>query len=250
MAAKILTLFYIFLLPTLMARLLLRFFWRRIHSTAKVGFSLIYVDKLYMAKNTRIGHFNLINCRRIVMRESSYFGRANIVKVPVSILFLEKSAIDNGNEVVRAEKSTSYSSSILKLGIFLKITVSHKIDCMRSILIGDYTAFAGVCSQVWTHGYYHEATGPGRFRVDGKAVIGNNVYTGLFGVVSMGVTIADAVTVGSHSSVSKNLLKPGIYVSQPLRYIESSTEEARQKLIPVTGHILAKPTSRKPSANA
>ena len=52
-------------------------------------------------------------------------------------------------------------------------------------------------------------------------------------MVSTGVRIADAVTVESLSSVSKSLERSGLYVSQPLRHIETDLHASAARLEPL-----------------
>ena len=118
----------------------------------------------------------------------------------------------------------------MELGILTKITANHFIDLTRSIKIGDYSIVAGVRSQFWTHGYLHDKTGPGRFRIDGEIIIGNNVYIGSNVVINAGVNIANAITIGSNSTVSKSLKQAGMYVNQGLRFIEKDYNKVKTKL--------------------
>jgi UDP-3-O-[3-hydroxymyristoyl] glucosamine N-acyltransferase len=122
--------------------------------------------------------------------------------------------------ISRATKGISHNKVNLEIEIFSKITAGHKIDCMRNVSIGDYSIFVGANTQVWTHRYVHERTGTGRFRVDGEIIIGNNVYIGSRCVFNLGVRIADGVTLGSNSTISKSITKLGLYVSHPLRYVD------------------------------
>jgi acetyltransferase-like isoleucine patch superfamily enzyme len=118
---------------------------------------------------------------------------------------------------------------MLKLGKYSKITSEHVVDCTRSITIGDYSIVAGCRSQFWTHGYLHAPEGLGRFRIDGAIHIGNNVYIGSACVFNAGVRVSDAITVGAASCVARSLDRPGLYVSQPLRYVELDYEQAASR---------------------
>lgn len=237
------------LLPSRLAASLLCLLGHKVSAQARIGFSLVLVERLYMSDGSRIGHLNLIKCRRVLMRRGAYIGFGNMLRGPFSLWLAETAAVGSRNQVVRAAKPVSYGPSVLRMGVFSKITVGHLVDCMRSVRFGDYSTLAGAASQVWTHGYYHESKGAGRFRVDGRVVIGNNVYIGSLSVISMGVSVADGIAIGSHSSVSKSLTRPGMYVSQPLRFIDSSSEQAMTRLEPVTGHRLAERVYRKPRAD-
>jgi len=169
------------------------------------------------------------------MQPKSYFGRLNVVKGPIIIDLHEQAAIGNSNVITRAPIGVSYGESRLTLGILSKITANHRIDSMCDITFGDYTTLAGSGSQIWTHGYYHEKEGSGRYRIDGPIHLNDNVYIGSMCVFNAGVTIESGITVGSGSSISKDLKERGLYVSQPLRYIDSNAEVAKTKLHKVIG---------------
>jgi hypothetical protein len=221
------------LLPNHMARPLLRLLGHRIHPTVRLGFSLLLVDRLHLTRGSSIGHLNLIRCRRVVLRERARIGYGNVVMGPVSVWLGSDSKLGNRNRATRAPAPVTYGPSLLKMGQVSAITASHLVDCTRSVILGDFTTVAGVGTQMWTHGYYHAATGIDRFRVDGRIVFGNNVYIGAHSVVTGGVTVTDHVIVGSHSSVSKDLTVPGMYVSQPLRYLPLDLDATMAKLEPV-----------------
>lgn len=177
-----------------------------------------------MKENARIGHFNLIKVNSLSMDTNAYIVNYNSIKGPIDIMLANTSAIGNRNKIYRAPAPVTYGKAVLQLGPLSKITGNHRLDCTRSIIIGDYSTIAGHDSQLWTHAYYNDKTGPGRFRVDGEIIIGNNVYIGSRCVISSGVKIADQIAVGANSSISKSLVQAGTYVSQPLRYIEASKD--------------------------
>jgi len=152
--------------------------------------------------------------------QKGYIGNNNQMNGPFAVVLEENAAIGNRNKLYRAPMGVTYGDACLKLGVLAKITTRHNIDCTRSITIGNYSTVAGHDSQLWTHAYYQDRFGPGRFRLDGEIEIGNNVNIGSKTVLNCGIKIADGVVIGSNSSVSKSLLKVGTYVSQSLRYIE------------------------------
>lgn len=209
----------------------------KVHSSAKIGFSMIWIDgALNLKEHAMIGHFNLIRVNSIHINQRGYIGNYNRLNGPFEIFLDEKAAIGNGNKFFRAPIGTSYGKAILRLGLLSKITANHRVDCTRSISIGNYTTIAGNDSQIWTHAYYHDKFGPGRFRIDGDIEIGNNVNIGSRCVLNCGVTITDNVVVGSNSCISKSLLEPGTYVSRSLRFIEQSVDDdLRKKFVKVEG---------------
>lgn len=221
------------LLPSWLAVPLLRLIGHKVKPHVKIGFSLLLVDRLYLDEHSNIGHFNLLYCRRIVLRQTASIGNMNVVYGPVSVWLGSGSKLGNRNHVRRAKPPVTYGSALLKMGKVSAITASHIVDCTCSVILGDYSTVAGQGSQIWTHGYYHCAEGIDRFRVDGRIYVGNNVYIGSASVITAGVRIANHVIVGSHSSISKDLNRSGIYVSEPLRYMDYDLEKIMSKLRPV-----------------
>jgi acetyltransferase-like isoleucine patch superfamily enzyme len=218
------------LLPYKLPNLLLRLFGYKISMKSKIGFSLIFCESFILNDNCKIGHFNFIKCNSLELKSKSYIGHFNILKGPFLVIMEIKGAIGNFNKVVRAKIGVTYGNSILKIGVLSKITSKHYIDLTRSIIIGNYSTLAGINSQIWTHGYIHESTGAGRIRVDGEIIIGNNVYIGSACIFNPGLIIGDAISLGSGSVVSKNLVKKGLYVNQSLRHINHDIENVKAKL--------------------
>jgi len=134
----------------------------------------------------------MIRINNVSIGNEGYIGKFNSLAGPFDLVLAEKGALGNGNKCYRSPIGVSYGTSVLKLGVLSKITGNHRIDCTRSVIIGDFAILAGHNSQLWTHAYYHDTTGPGRFRLDGDIEIGNNVYIGSGCIVNCGVKISDA----------------------------------------------------------
>lgn len=241
--------FFIFFLPSKIGALLLKLFGHEVSLKSKLGFSLIFVKKLELSSSSKIGHFNLVLCNTLKMEKGSYIGALNIVKGPINIYLSAKSAIGNRNLIKRANPPVTYGQAHLKLGILSKVTASHIIDCTRSVEIGNYSILAGADTQIWTHGYYHDQKGPGRYRIDGEVKIGDNVYVGSRCTFNLGVQVSNGITIGSNSSISKSLKTPGLYVSQPLRFVDTNAEKAKQKLIKIDRFPICETVYEKPTEN-
>ena len=211
------------LLPSFIASKLLRRLGHMVAENARIGLSIIYVDYLYLNENAKVGHFNLISCDRIYLDKRAYIGRNNIMWGPFSIILKTKGAVGNGNKITRGKQGRVTSGkSFLRLGELSKITANHRLDLTRTIRFGDYSTLAGTSSEIWTHGYVHEQTGPGRYRVDGAVSIGNNVYLGSRCIITGSLSIASGCQVGAGAVVSKSITEVGFYVSQALRKLPLS----------------------------
>ena len=206
------------LLPSVWAVWVLRACGHQVGPGCRIGFSVLWVDTLLLQGSNRIGHGNLIACRRLCIGRNGYIGRFNLVAGPLSILLRAAGAIGNANKIVRGPLNFITSGpAMLLIGRLGKITANHRIDCTRSVRIGDYSTLAGIGIQVWTHGYVHDVSGPGRYRIDGAVNIGANVYIGASCIVSMGVDICAGVMVGAGTTVSRSIEEQGLYVSSAVR---------------------------------
>lgn len=233
--------------PCTAKNFLLRQLGWKIGSECKIGFSWINCGNVQLHNNVAIGHGNYIKCRTLVLRDDSCIQHLNLIKGDIWIFLLKHAAIGNLNKVNRAKRGVTWGRSVLRLGVYSKITSRHVVDCTRSVRLGNYSTIAGLGSQIWTHGYLHAPSGLDRFRIDGSVNIGNNVYIGSASVINAAVKIGSAITVGACSCVSKSLLEQGLYVSQPLRKIESDYESSMQRYpeVEVEG-LIEKVFNKKP----
>lgn len=219
-----------FLLPSIVLRPLLRLLGHKVGKGVKIGFSLLCVNEFKASEHSIIGHLNLVLNESVLLDKKSKIGYLNILKGPFKLHLKEDAAIGNKNYFTRAKKGVTYGNSIMKLGILTKVTTGHHLDLTRSIIFGNYSILAGIRSQMWTHGYYHDKKGAGRIRIDGEISIGNNVYVGSGCIFNPGVKVSDAIHIGAGSVISKNLEESGMYVNQGLRHISNNIERIKIKL--------------------
>lgn len=227
---KFLTVLSILFFPNVITRFLLNILGHKIHPTSYIGFSLIPTQRIYMDAGARIGHFNIIQVNKILMREKSFIKKMNRIRGAMNVILGPESAIANSNSIFRAASPITYGNGTLKIGRFGMLVSKHHVDCTRSITIGDYTTIGGIGSQFWTHGYFHGPKGKERIRIDGEIIVGNNVYVGTNATFNPGVQVADGISIGSNVCVSRSLNRPGMYVAQPLRYIEKKINSIRNAL--------------------
>lgn len=190
----------LFGLPSRLAVLAANLLGYQVHHTARIGFSFISVDGLKMGPGTLIGH-------------------GNQIRGPFDVVMSERAKIGHFNTISRAAEGISVGKATLSMGVWSAVTARHRLDLCSSISIGNFSTVAGTGSQLWTHGYVHDLEGIGRYRIDGSIEIGNNVYIGTMCFISMGVNISDGIIVGGGSSVAKDLVEQGVYVSGPLRQL-------------------------------
>lgn len=220
----------LFLLPAALARIAGNALGYRIAPTARIGLSWIAADELIMADGAYIGHFNQLRGPFIVdMAANAKIGHFNVLS--------------------RAPLGVTVGRSTLTLGVWSAVTARHRLDLSTSIHIGDYSTIAGTGCQLWTHGYVHETEGLDRYRIDGAIHIADNVYIGSMCFISMGVRIAKGVIVGGGSSVAKNLVEPGLYVSSALRMLPRPGDpDQRSDLEPVDKSLSCDRVYRKRDA--
>lgn len=204
-------------LPTALVRPLVNALGHRIRPSARVGFSFVLADSICMDRGARVGHGNIVECNKVLLRPKAYLGHLNRCVGPMNVWLSQTAGIGNNNSITRGGKGVSYGSATLRLGVLSKITSGHKIDCTACVRFGDYTTLAGVRSQIWSHGYVHDLSGSGRYRIDGKVSLGDNVYVGSGSIITGGVSIGSGVIVGAGVTIPRSILEPGAYVSSPIR---------------------------------
>jgi acetyltransferase-like isoleucine patch superfamily enzyme len=198
---------------------LLNLIGHRVHRSVRIRPSLVTVRSMVLGPSVSIGFANWLAFDRLVMREKAYIGSLNHVHGDFSVQLGYEAAIGNRNRINRGPYLGERRPARLKMGELSKITASHYVNLIRSVTFGDFSALGGAGSQIWTHGFVHHEKGRGRDEISRPVTIGNNVYIGSMTCINPGVTIADGIAIGAHSSVAGNLSQPGMYVSQRLRHI-------------------------------
>lgn len=223
-----------FFLPGFLSRSLLNLLGHRVSADARVGLSWLYCSSINLDKNTRIGHFNYISTKRMMLRESAWIGHANLINGPLDLVLRRGAVIGKRNRILRGRRGVTFGYAQLWLDEWSAITSDHRLDCTKTIRFGQNSFLAGAGSQIWTHGYIHDTQGPGRYRIDGKVEIGNNVYIGSACIISMGIRIASGTIVGAGTVVARDLDEPGLYVSAAIRKLpRPASPDQRADLIRV-----------------
>lgn len=193
----------------------------------KVGLSIILSDEILIEDGVSIGNFNFINCNKLILKKNAKIGKFNRITGGMNLIIEEGGWLDH--KVIASASKTKMKSRDYSTLHLMKNShvISGFFNLTDSIIIGERSIIAGTGSEFWTHSFYlsPEKT----IRVDGRIIIGNDCYIGSRCIFMPGLKVADNITVGAGCCVSKSLLISGTYVSQPLRYIETTTEKSLKK---------------------
>lgn len=218
----------IFLFPTCFSRLIVNLLPNmHIGKRCKIGFSLILCDKLDIADDCSIGHLNIIANKSLVMISRNKLRHLNRISGNFDMVMHEQSWINSQNKIVGLHHK-SYHRPVFVIGKKTAIIMGHQFDLTDSVIIGENVLFAGTGTQVWTHAFYLGTDK--NVRIDGAVSIGDRCYIGSRSMICSGVNIVHDTTIGANTTVSKSLDKPGLYVSQPVRYIDFDADKAIESL--------------------
>lgn len=192
-------------------RLLMFFFGYKIDSSASIGISVVDAEFFKMGKHATIGHLTVgRGLGRFVLDDYATVGNLNWITGGAS------------RKLERWDTRGLPDSSFI-LGQHSAITHRHYIDCSDSFTIGDYSIFAGVRSQVFTHSIdltvSRQKTRP--------VVIGNYCLVGTGSILLPGASLPD------HSVLSAgSVLRSGVdqewsmYSGVPAVYIREISPNA------------------------
>lgn len=218
---SILTAFITLIVPVNFIKIfLLKLLGHKVSYASKIRMSFIKTNSLILEKNACIGMLNYINNNTVTLKEQAFIKHLNFIKGPFDVLIKEKGSMTNQNKIRRSNSPITYGISKFEIGENTQIVSNQFIDLTRSVILGNNSQIAGIGTQIWTHGYVHFSEKEKRVRVDGKVMIGNNVYIGSRCTFNAGVKVANNITIGSNSTISKDLTEEGLYVNQPLRIIK------------------------------
>lgn len=217
----------LFLFPAYINRFLLQLIGGgKIGKGVHVGFSIILVNDLLIENNVRIGHLNVVICNGLHIGENTHFRHLNIAKGFFNIIIGANTWFNHSNKFSKlTPDSETMNISEICIGQNASINVKVIFDLSDNIYIDDGTVLAGSGTQVWTHSFYKSRKSTESFKITKPVKIGKNCYIGSNCGIMPGVNISDDITVGSMTCVSRNLHDKGLYVSQPIRYINFDPDE-------------------------
>lgn len=185
------------------------------------------MNDIQIGNYSYVGHFNIIKCNKLCIGDKTQFRHLNIAKGYFDILIGSNTWFNHSNKFSkRTPKGTSVSLTEARIGDYTSINTNITFDLSDTIDIDDGTVLAGSGTQIWTHSFYKSKVNFSEsVKVTKPVKVGKNCYIGSNCGIMPGVSIGDGITVGSMTCVSKNLNKAGLYVSQPIRFIEFDPDE-------------------------
>lgn len=210
---KIIAAFVLIFLPTRLSRFLYRkLFGFQIHDSARIGMSLVIPGRLSMAKNSKIGHLNVIKgVAEVAIGESASVGSLNWI-----------------SGFPKNTNSTHFSDQFnrspkLVLGDHSAITNRHLIDCTDAVIIGRFTTFAGFRSQILTHSI---SINESRQR-SGPVVIGDYAFIGTGSIILTNSCLPSFSVLGAGSVLNKQYSEEyQLYAGNPARPVKSLDHDA------------------------
>lgn len=225
---KYLVAIILFLLPVYISRFIIMLLGGgKIEKGAYIGFSMIIVNEIQIGASAHIGHLNVIKCNKLYIGEKTQFRHLNIAKGFFNITIGSNTWFNHSNKFSKlTPKGTCVSLTEVRIGDFASINTNITFDLSDSIHIGDGTVIAGSGTQIWTHSFYKSRIKLNEsVKVTKPVSVGKNCYIGSNCGIMPGVSIGDGITVGSMTCVSKSLKIAGLYVSQPIRFVEFDPDD-------------------------
>jgi acetyltransferase-like isoleucine patch superfamily enzyme len=219
---KLIVQIFLFLFPWKIRRILLnKVFHYQIHTTAKVGFSIICARQLIMEEKSAISSLTL--CKQIDklhLKTNARIGTLNYITGYSAFLKESFSHVLN-------------RKCELIVGEHTAVTSRHFLDCTAGVYIGDFTTLAGIRSQIFTHSIDLKAS-----RQDAKSVhIGNYCFVGTGCVLLKGSVLPDYSVLGAASMINKAFEESGIYGGVPAKKIAATSLQDNLYFSRKTGYV-------------
>jgi len=161
----------------------------------------------------RIGHFNDIRAKRLIMAPGSIIDRFNRFNQVNNIELACRARIMTRNRFVGTPPGLTPFKEYenLYLGEDSNITAGHLFDLSDSVTVGKNVTFGGRGTEVWTHGFDLN-----HIKIQAPVTFDADIYVGSHCLFIQGLHIAGGVSIGAGTVVAKPITKPGFYVSSQL----------------------------------
>jgi len=193
--------------------ILIKYFDFEIHPSSRIGIAWVFPGKLYLGKNSKIGHFTTaIHLDIIKIGDNSTIGRNNWITGFPS---------DSGSEHYKHQPERI---SELIMGNESAITKNHHIDCTNRIVIGNFVTIAGYNSQLLTH-----SIDVFEGRQNSKPItIGDYTFIGTNVVILGGAKLPAYSVLGAKSLLSKSFDEEWtLYAGVPAKPVKNIPKDAK-----------------------
>jgi len=184
----------------------------KIDDDAKIGYSLVLPSYLFMDKNSKIGHLNIIKgMAEVSLAESASIGNLNWISgFPVNI-----KSKHFADQTQRSPK--------LNLAKHSAITNRHLIDCTDTITLGCFSTFAGFRSQILTHSI---SISESRQR-SGPVSIGDYTFVGTGSIILANSCLPSFSVLAAGSILNKKYTEEHqLYAGNPARPVKALAQDA------------------------
>lgn len=216
----------VFFVPfTRLRALILTTLGHQIAATARVGIIVAADSHLTVAPGARIASFSYFKGVHVTLDEGASIGSFNIFRGTFDVVLRARSHIGRFCQFKNGGAAFIPKRSTFHLGPRSNVTSSHYFDMSSDISIGSGSVIGGRGTACWTHGFLHFNRGATRAINISAITIGDGVYVGGGSAISPGTSIGSDINIGASSSVAGELSKPGLYVSERLRFLPLGTYE-------------------------
>lgn len=210
---KYLTCITVLLLPSPLARFLLKTFGAKIGKEVKFGFfTLLFVSprNLVLENKVKLRGFLYIKSSKILIERNSVIGFFN--KINVNNLHVGNNSETNSNVTIVGDK--------FSLGNFSKIFEYCFLECGESIKIGNHVGIGGH-TLMFNHGSWSNFVegGPVSF---GSIEIEDNVWLPWRVFIMPGVKIGEFSIIGAGSLVTKSIPSRMLAYGNPAKIVKSN----------------------------
>ncbi len=166
-----------------------RCFGYSIHPRARIGLAWVFPETLEMGEGSSIGHATVVKGLRLLrLGAQASIGRGCWITG-----FPRGAARHFQHQPERRPE--------LIVGAHSAITNRHLIDCTASVVLGEFTTFAGFASQILTHSIDLAASR----QSSAPVTIGNYCFVGTNSVLLGGAILPDHCVLGAKSLLNKPL---------------------------------------------
>ena len=192
-------------------RLLSSIFGYRLPATARIGLSVVDVDRLRMGEGSRIGHFNVFHGLEVLdIGDAAIVGKFNWI-----------SGASAANSTVFTHEPGRCSK--LVIGRDAAIVNWHLIDCADTVELGPFSVLSGAGTQILTHGVEIEENQQRCLPVR----LGAYTFIGTRSVILKGTQLADYCVLAAGSVCALRSSEPyGLYAGVPAKRVKDLPKDA------------------------